>query len=285
MNILKTFLAELQIKIFSDPIHYYGEYSANRNYVMCESDNKFLKTYAIIARTRNFSDEIPEEYDSVDQYLADILNMLLSDIVAKRVEIDSLEVLERTRMFIYADAYSEYMVPDSVFLDDLQIYEYLKIHEYILIGPEVNHNGKYIKYEGTEVLRLDFFGNVLEKANFKYFSQNSEYINDTKVFVRHIAVSNEEEGIYESLSFYRIKDKGNLLADSDEYDSNPYMYNGELLDTILFVADLDNNIAIAQKIRQYINDLDTPGVFQIEERLLNKVKYENPLKFTIIINE
>lgn len=47
---LKETLDNLKIRIFANPIHYYGEYYPNRTRIMKESDNKCLKHYAFLAR-------------------------------------------------------------------------------------------------------------------------------------------------------------------------------------------------------------------------------------------
>jgi hypothetical protein len=285
MNNLKNTLDSLQVRTFADPIHYGGSYFENRIPVIKESDNKILKQYATIARTRHLNDDIPEEYEDVDEFLADMMPTTLEDIKIKRDEIQALDNLQYNKMFIYADAHFEQIVPDDIFLEDEKLYNYLKREEYVLVGAEVDAEGKYIKFKGTEADRLDIFGNVLDKANFRYFSHNREYINGSLVFLRCITINNEEEGIHENLLFFQTKDRGNILSDTDDWGCNRYMYDDELLDTIQFVKDLDANVEIVKLIQRFINELGESGVFEVYEgHAFQKVGYENPINLKINSN-
>jgi len=284
MSTLKTTLDNLQVRTFADPIHYSsGSYFENRILIIKESDNKILKHYAHIARTRYLDDGIPECYEDVNDFLADVYSTTSEDILEKRKDIGDLDGLQYNKMFIYADAHMEKIVSDDIFWNDEEIYKLLKREEYILIGPEVDDDGKYIKFEGNESQRLDFFGKPLKSANYKYFASNREYINDVMCFNRTISFNNGD--FYEKLTFYKNKDRGLLLVE-DEYGESRYMYDGELMDTIQFVSDLDSNVDIIRKVMEYIDDLEEYGVFEItEDHLGQKVGYENPIKLTITKSE
>jgi hypothetical protein len=195
-------------------------------------------------------------------------------------------------MFIYADAHYFEIISDDIIFNDAEVKNYFN-EKYILVGPEVNSKGEYIKFSGDESLRLDIDGKVVSEVNFRFFNGNAEYLesSDIKVYCRVIILGSDD--CVETLLFYRRKDRYLLLdEDSNEDSARSQKFtdeSGEFLPEIIFTKDLDDNNAIAQAAINYINEYmqDCPGKFTIEDAVAHysDIKIYNGIKISYTLTE
>lgn len=257
---LKDKLESSKIRYFADPIHYGGRNCENRTAIILKSDFDFFKPYI-----RKWSDKSSKQW----------------------AEIKEIEELQRNKLRLFDGNYS-IIVPDNLLNNKKKLDAFFKTQDF-LAGPQVDYeNGKYLEMDGDDSMRLDLFGNKVESADYKFFSQNHLYIEGSKHYVRTLSFKNEDEGIYLNVQVFNKKTKSFILASFEEYEYNSDVANffdgGELNieEGIIFVNDLNDNDEIQDAVMewhdQYLSTYE--GLWEYKEQRRFEVKYKNPITLT-----
>ena len=255
---------------FSDPIAFGGPYNQNHIGILRESDHDYFIPYIKAARKGN------------------------------NEEVKSLTKFEHDRLFMFESPY-HYVVDDKIIADHKKLDKLFRTNHYIIIGPEVNFSdGTYKHIEGGCSLRLDIFGNKVEKVDYKFMYNNYIYLADTKYYQRHfyIKAKGEEDSDVEdsfSLTVLPKKLKGLLIGlykdeDGDYYDDVSQYFNSDgnidEEEGIFFVEDLDDNDEIEEEIKSWLDEympFYTEGNIKVicKESTDWGIQYINPLDFEI----
>lgn len=253
-------LQNAEIRYFADPIHYGGKHYANRTAIILKSDYDFFKPYI-----QKWSDRKSKQW----------------------AEISEIEELRRNKLRLFDGSYS-IVVPDALLNNVRKLDKFFRAQDY-LSGPQVDYmTGKYLTMDGDDSMRLDLFGQKIESADYKFFSQNHLYIEGSKHYTRTLHFQNEDEGMYLNVQILERKTKPFILASFEEYDYNSDVANlfdgGELNyeEGIVFVDSVEDNDEIHDAVIEWHDDyLSTyDGSWKYEEQRKFGIPYKNPITIT-----
>lgn len=256
---LKDKLESAKIRYFADPIHYEGRHFANRTAIILKSDYDFFKPYI-----RKWSDKSSKQW----------------------AEIKEIEELQRNKLRLFDGNYS-IIVPDNLINNKKKLDAFFKTQDF-LAGPQVDYeSGKYLDMDGDDSMTLDLFGNKVESADYKFFSQNHLWIEGSKHYTRTLYFRNEDE-VYLNVQIFNRKTKAFILSSFEGYGYNSDVQNlfdgGELNveDGIIFVNDLDDNEEIQDAIMEWHNEylFGHEGSWKYDEQRRFGIKYKNPIVLT-----